>query len=260
VSGHRDLERVVLAAAVGAAVAIALPWDLVRLVAALPLALFLPGYAIVAAAFAGHDLERPQQLMLSLLCSLAVLALGGLLLNYLPGGLRTATWAVLLFILVVAASGVAVLRRPTAPRTPGRSRLRLGAIRRWDLPLLAGAGVAVVAALILAFTPLPAGRAAGYTALWMLPGSGGQQGPLRVGVESAEHGSLAYLLVVDSGKARPQDFRFSLDPGGERTFTLPLRVPVGAKVRVEASLYLAGRPDRPYRRVVLWLPKQGTSG
>lgn len=253
-SGHGDLERVVLAAAVGAAIAIAVPWEVVRLVAALPLAVFLPGYAIVAAAFAGHDLHRPQELMLRLACSLTILALGGLLLTYLPGGIRTASWALFLFLLVAAASGVAALRRPTTTSTTGRARLRLG-IGRWDLALVVAAGVAAVAALVLAYAPLSAGSAAGYTSLWMLPAGGHHQGPLRVGVESAEHGSLEYLLEVHSGKARPEDFRFALDPGGERTFTLPLRIPGGARERIEASLFRQDQPGRPYRRVVLWLPK-----
>jgi uncharacterized membrane protein len=256
-SGHSDLERVILAAALGALLSIVLPWELLRLLVALPLALVLPGYAIVLAAFGTHELRRPQLWMLTLACSLCVLVLGGILLNYLPGGIRGATWALLLLVVVLAACRAAALRRPRTWRRPRRSKLSLGAIRRLDLACGGLAALAAVAALVFAYAPLSAGGAAGYTALWMLPGRGGDSGKLRVGIESAEQRSLEYFLRVRTGGGHSKVARFSLDPGEETGFTLPLALRRGARERITASLYRIDHPHRLYRRVVLWLPKRG---
>jgi uncharacterized membrane protein len=258
--GHDDLRLVVWVAALGAAIAIIVPWEVVRILATLPLALFLPGYAIAAAAFAGHPINRPQKLMLCLACSLAVLALGGILLTYLPGGIRTVSWALLLLLVVVAACRAAALRRPRASGTWRGHGLRLTGIRRIDVAFGAVAVAAAAAALILAYTPLPAGKAAGYTALWMLPGHGRQSGQIQVGVDSSEHRSREYRLEVAAGKGGSRRFTFALGPGEERAYSLPLRLPSGKPERVEASLFRLSRPNHLYRRVVLWLPEPGRGG
>ena len=107
-----------------------MPLEVVRIVAALPLTLFLPGYAVIAVAFGSSELALPKRLLLSVAVSLMVLALGALFLNYFPFGLRTASWAVLLPLIVIAACRGAALRRKhpaargSAPRPPLRGRAR----------------------------------------------------------------------------------------------------------------------------------------
>jgi uncharacterized membrane protein len=257
VRGHSDLERVTVAAIVCALVASLIPWEVVRLIAALPLAVFLPGYAIVAAAFGPRQLDRQVLLMLTLACGLAVLCLGGLVLNYLPGGLRTVTWALLLVLVVVAASRGAALRRPKTWKRPGpRARVR---IRRIDLACGLAALAAAVGALALAYTPLPASDAAGYTALWMLPNSNDSRPSVRVGVISAEQGAERYRLQVRLGEARRlRVYRFALDPGEERVFRVPVKLEATGSTRVAASLYEQARPRALYRRVTSWL-RPGTA-
>ncbi|HEY0317888.1 MAG TPA: DUF1616 domain-containing protein [Solirubrobacterales bacterium] len=255
--GHRDLELATIAAIVCALVASLVPWEVVRLVAALPLAVFLPGYAIVTAAFGPRRLDRERLSMLSLACGLSVLCLGGLVLNYLPGGLRTWTWALLLVLVVVAACRVAALRRPRAEETrEPLPRLRL---RRVDLVCGLLALAAAVAALTLAYTPLPAGDASGYTALWMLPDAEEPDSYVRVGVVSAEQGGERYRLQVRAGKSRSlKIYHLALDPGGERVFRVPVQVGATGTTRVAASLYEQARPHALYRRVTTWL-RPGTA-
>ena len=116
--GHRDLELVVLGAALSALIALLVPLEELRLIGALPLTLVLPGYAIVALTFARRPLGWPHLFVLSLGISLMVLTLGALVLNYGPGGIQSVTWAILLFVVVLAASRGAALRRPPAARRP----------------------------------------------------------------------------------------------------------------------------------------------
>ena len=257
--GNRDLILVSAAAIACALLAIVLPWEGPRLLAALPLALVLPGYAITAAAFGPRRLELTQTMMLSLGCSLAVLCLGALVLNYVPGGIQTASWAILLAIVVAAACGGAAWHRldgeeedeetPPAPSWPRP--------RRVDVIC----GVVVVAlaaaAIGLANTPLPAGGAAGYTSLWILPaGSAGDA--VRLGVSSSEQDTRRYLLELQVGDGQKTTVsRFQLRPGDERVFTVPVAASRPGPDLVSGLLFRQSNPLTPYRKVRTWLPPAG---
>ncbi len=249
--GHRDLRWVCLAAIVAALVAALVPWEVVRLLAALPLAVFLPGYAITAAAFGSQRLDPQRLAMLVLLCGLSLLCLGGLVLNYLPGGLRTVTWALLLVLAVFAAArGAAVRRGKPDGRGSGWTRPRL---RGFDVACVALAAAVTAGALVFAYTPLPASKAVGSTALWMLPAEDAATSAVDVGVISAEQGPQRYRLEVQVGEEGPlRRYRLALDPGEERVFEVPLEIPSGKKARVVASLYDSERPHELYRRVTTW--------
>lgn len=254
--GHRDLERVSVAAVVCALVAALVPLEVVRLAAALPLTLFLPGYAIVAAAFASRELAPPKRLTLSVGVSLMVLVLSAFVLNIPPFGLRTASWAVLLPLVVIAAARGAALRRhePRSGRSPwgGIARPSAGSVALVALALVIG-----VAALVLADRPLPAKNVEGFSALWMLPTDSSDE-EVVVGVISNEQDPTAYRLEVTEGKDEPQVFRFSLDPGEEKTFELSTPPRGASRIDVAASLYREQRPQKLYRRVTSWLPRQNS--
>jgi uncharacterized membrane protein len=249
VRGHRDLKWVCLAAIVAALVAGFVPWELVRLPAALALAIFLPGYAITAAAFGSQRLDPQRLAMLILLCGISLLCLGGIVLDFLPGGLRTLTWAILLVVVILAASRAAALRRgePDGPRRAWK-RPRLRGV---DLVCVALALALATAALVFAYTPLPASKAVGYTALWMLPAKGTAERSVDIGVISAEQERQYYRLEVRTGEGRaPTTYHLALDPGDERVFEMPLESASG-RTRVAASLYDSERPHRLYRRVAV---------
>lgn len=245
--GHRDLKLVCLAAIVAALVAGFVPWELVRLPAALALAVFLPGYAITAAAFAAQRLDPQRSAMLILLCGISLLCLGGIVLNFLPGGLRTLTWAILLVVVILAAARAAALRRVQPDET--RPAWRRPRLRGADLVCVALALAIATGALVFAYTPLPASKAVGYTALWMLPAKGAAERSVDIGVISAEQERQYYRLEVRTGEGRPpQTFHLALDPDDERVFEVPLDSASG-RTRVVASLYDSERPHRLYRRV-----------
>lgn len=246
---HRDLEVVVAAAAVGAVGALLIPIDLIRLFFALPLALFLPGYALASAARLERQLDRPQLLLTSLGLSLALLAIGGLLPNYL-GGLRAGPWALLLFLVTLAAARAAAIRRPRVSGPRARLALpgRPGALATG----LVLAGVLLAAAAIaLAFVPVSARHAIGYSELWIRPLANGS---VRVGVGSGEHDRVSYGLIASFGAGRDTDERrFSLDPGERRAFEFFPRRQGSRPLHVAATLYRASRPGVPYRRVSGWI-------
>lgn len=252
--GQRDLRMVAWAAALCAVLALLTPWEAVSLIFAAPLTLVLPGYAIVAAAFAGRELDGPRRAVLSVALSLATLALGALVLNYAPGGIRGFSWAVLLVAVVLAACRAAAVRRKGKIAAIPRPRLRLSRI---ELGLALGGLAAVVAALVLASSTMPAGKALGFTEMWILPvpGSGGSEA--RIGVKSEEQATTGFDLGIRVGrKGGIVRHSFSLAPGESRVFTVgpPAALvgpaaPVGQAIPVVATLLLDADPRHVYRRV-----------
>jgi uncharacterized membrane protein len=254
--GHRDLTWASVAAVICALVAALVPLELVRLVAALPLTLFLPGFALVEAAFGEGELALPKRLTLSVGVSLIVLVLGALILNVFPFGLVTASWAVFLPLVVIAACRWAALKR----KRPAEARPLRASIARPSArtALLVGAAILIGAASIaLAQKPLPAKNAEGFTVLWMLPTA--REDGVVVGVESNKQDPASYRLEVKVGKeSQSREYRLKLDPGEERTFEVEVPSKPSGRTRVVASLYRKSEPQRLYRRVTRWLPTQKT--
>jgi uncharacterized membrane protein len=255
VRGHRDLRRACAGAVLCALVAALVPFDPIRLLAALPLTLFLPGYAVIACAFGAQELEPPKRLALSVATSLMVLVLAAFVLNIFPFGLTTASWAVLLPLVVIAACWGAALRR-------GRPQEDVAG---FVLPRPAAGAVVVgvvalaiaVAAVALAQKPLPADDAVGFTALWMLP-TDSREDAVAVGVVSNQHHRTSYRLTVSLGNNQSKSYRVKIDPGEERVYEVDVPPKPDGRTHVVASLYRKQRPADPYRRVTSWLPRQET--
>jgi uncharacterized membrane protein len=256
VKGHRDLTVAAAAAVLCALVAALVPVEIIRVIAGLPLTLYLPGFALVAATFDGEELAPLKRVVVEVAASLILLVLGAFVLNIFPFGLTTASWAVLLALFIVLGCFVAARRRGAAKPV---KRPLLGDVGRpatRTVLMLTAATLIGAAAVALAQTPLPAKHAEGYTALWMLPTDSDEEAVV-VGVESNEQDPEAYRLrISQAGGSESRTFRVELDPGEEETFEV--EVPRGATGRkhVVASLYREGDPDRLFRRVTRWLPRQ----
>jgi hypothetical protein len=255
---HGDLEAAVLGAALCAVLALALPFEPLRMLLAAPLCLFLPGYAISAAIFAARPIQRRQFLLFSVGLSLAVLALGTLVLNYLPGGIRSGSWAVLLFLVVLGCSRGAALRRPA--RAPAPVSWALPRPSPIQAALVAGGGLAATVAVVLAFTPLTATNATGFTEMWIHPLAG--DNGVRIGVGSAERDDSSYRLVVNFGGTREVTRRFGLEPGQRQVLALGESAAASSliPVPVTATLYKedSPEPDQPFRQASTWLgPGEG---
>jgi uncharacterized membrane protein len=256
VRGHPDLRLAIACAIAGGVLALAIPVSALSLLFALPLALFLPGYAIVSAVFVRRPLVTPMLMTLSIGMSLSTLALGALPLDLSPGGVRGLSWTILLIAVTAAGCRVAALRRPAA----GETRIPVPAVPRGrQAGLLAAAVLVAAVALALAFVNVPADKAFGFTELWMQPYSHSDEHGVLVGVGSNEQERTRYRLRVRFGREGPSVVRhLALRPGESRVLRLPtLPANAIAPRRVTAALFRARRPDRPYRRVSGWAPGSG---
>ncbi len=249
--GQRDLAIAAWGSVLCALLALVAPWPALSIVFAAPLALFVPGYAIVAATFARRDLGWPRTALLSLALSLATLVIGSFLLNYAPGGIRDTSWAILLVLVTIACCRAAALRRPKSGG-PALPRPRIG---RHDAVFVLGGLALAVAAVVLAMTTLPARNARGFTELWATPQVHGTRGSAEVGVGSEEQHKTSYVLRTRVGNGTPAVRRFTLRPGEERTIRLYAAPSLdGAPVPVKAQLALAARPGQVYRQVSASIP------
>jgi uncharacterized membrane protein len=251
--GHRDLTWTCAAAVVCAVVSVLVPIEVVSLIFLLPLALFLTGYAIVAAALPNWMPDASLRATASLGISLSVLALGGLILNYV-GGLRAVPWAVLLVLIVIACCRWAAVARPwrgerrLQVRFPGAGVLSVIAVA---IGLLAAGG-----GLALAFHPVAAPGAKGFSELWLNTGTSPTE--VDVGIGNQEHKAIGYGVIAQfGGDAKPVVRHVELRPGQRQVLTLPIleRAATGP-IPVEVTLYREGFPNQPYREVSGWAPRR----
>lgn len=255
--GHADLRLATTSAVICAIVAVAVPVELISLAFAAPLTLFLPGYALASASFARRPLPRAQRLVVYLALSLCSLALGSLLLNYTPGGIQAASWAIFLPALVAVACLVAARRRGAAA---GPQRLRARRPRGLAVAL-SGAGLAAaVAALILAATTFPVKSAVGHTQLWVLPADENPDA-VEVGIGNQEQNSIAFYLAVRIGDQKPIRRSFSLDPGETKIVEIDgSPIQPGEQLPVVATLLRQDRIDKIDLRVRSWVPVAEENG
>jgi uncharacterized membrane protein len=252
--GHRDLTAVSIAGVLCATVAVAVPVEGLRIPAAMPLALLLPGYAVNAAIFARIPLAGPQVLLLSLALSLATLVICSLLLTLTPGGLQEGSWAAALVAVTLGGCYAAAQRRGR-PRPGGLPR-PVVRIRFADAAFLVGAMAVVGVAAVVAWTPFPANDVVGHTRLWVLPIDERGVVGARVGVGSEEQDTLAYRLELQVGRGRPpSSTRIRLVPGQQRVVRVTLsRASAGAAQPITATLFRLDKPGIEYRQVRSWIP------
>jgi hypothetical protein len=248
-----DLLAVMIIAALSAALALVLPADsIVRLICALPLVLFLPGYAITAALFPPRSLGVPERLLFSLGLSVIVTALAGLALNLTPWGLQTSTWAIALAAIVLLAGTIAWRRRQDAAITavPVDTQFKL----RFREGLLLGLAVLVTGTAIgLTRLPVAPDGVAGYTSLWMIPADPGSSNDFRLGLNSSEFTETRYRLQVSVGDQVVQAWpELSLKPGEVWETTIGLRSDQVVSGTIVADLYRLDNPTTIYRHVKLW--------
>jgi uncharacterized membrane protein len=260
--GGQDLWATSGAALLCAAVVILVPLTAVRAAFATPLCLVLPGYALAAACFSPGRVSGPQRAMVVLALSLATLALGSLLLNALPGGLRLGSWTILVVAVVLVGCAVAAARRhrlilPVGVPATGAGggaapRLRgLGSKRaQSDLLLVIFAALIASSALLLSRIPLPAPNAIGYTQLWMFADDSGHTPAVRIGVRSAEKRRTSYRLALTIGTSAPAvvEPHLTLAPGQSSQIKVPLIGIPRPRAIVTAELY-KGRSPTVYRQV-----------
>ncbi len=250
---HVDLLLVAALAILGTIAGVAVGLEPVfRRIAAVLFTTILPGYALTAALFPRPTIGALERLTLSISLSLAGATLGAVVLNATPRGIHSDSWALLLGGVTLAATAVAIRRRPPYEDVWGGIRgLRLRQARGPAL-LLALAVVVTAGALAVAGQGATVQSQPAFTQLWLLPGE--TDDVLRVGVRNAESEPLVVRVVVEVGEQVLAEWeRTELAP--TETFEQPVDVSDVTSTRdpVVATLYLENVPAEPFRQVRFFL-------
>ena len=213
----------------------------------LPLALLLPGYALVAALLPFGHLGFPERLALSLGVSIALAVLCGLLLHALRIPLGSASWRVLLSLVTLAAAGYALLRRgrsalPPVPALAARMHFR-------EALLLSAGALLIGLALGLGSIGVARPPSEPFTQFWALSGQAGDRVVVRVGLTNEEGLPVTYRIVIQAGDWLVAEWP-SVSVRPRETWEAEATVPQELTGQVLTTLaYRANDPSgQPYRR------------
>lgn len=220
-------------------------WTPIRTLFVVPLALFLPGYALTCAIFPRRRPARVERIVLALGLSLVAAALASLVLYVASFELTLHSWAAALAVITVGATLTAAAR-PSSASDRATLRGPRPALRPRSVATLIAAATLVATAVVLARTPLSSPSAPGYTALWLTRDSGSPD--IILGVRSEEHRRTRYVLRLKlSGRTIERHLTLSPSQTWQERLS-PTR-------RATASLYRVGRPG-VYRSVRLGTPSK----
>jgi len=223
-----------------------------RVAFALVLVLVLPGFAITV-LFPRRTLSLAEGLTIGLGTSLAIAALGGVALNWMPGGIRASGWLVMLGSSVLLCTAYIRRKRPAQlsewvaelkPRRQGSLRSGL---------LFGFAALLVTAALLVARYGAIHQPVDGFTEFWALPSDRAGVPSVHLGIQSDEKIAEHYRLELRYGDVVIRVFPdIQLEPGQSWETDVTLPSSSINNVSIEALLYRTDHPVTVYRRVTLW--------
>jgi len=259
-----------------------------RNILGLPLVLFLPGYALIAALFpAKSDLDGIERTALSFGLSIAVVPLIGLGLNYTPWGIRLLPILISLSVFTFAMCGLAYLRRAQLPEAdafevPFREMalsLKAEILEKPESKLDKTLTIILVLSILLSVATLfyviitpkegehftefyvlgPEGMADNYPTKYTL----GESGTVIVGVVNHEYMPVNYTMEVrleNKSLPLPKDMQPVTLAHNETweeplTFTPPVE---GKDMKLEFLLFNETDKNTPYRDLHLWINVNST--
>jgi uncharacterized membrane protein len=247
---HRDLVVVCLWAAAAPVVVSLTDGVALRLLACAPLALFLPGYALLRAL--GLRNIRPLEWhVLAVGSSVAVLIFGGLALNGV-GWLVPIGWAAWLSAATVIASLAAVLRGTPAPASSLSAVSKPFELRHYAT--IAAAVLVTAGAFGLVIWDGENYRQFRYTAFWMLPEDPARPSVLTVGATNAEGEPTTYDVELKLGGRTLAVWR-SISLRANESFTREIVVAplLQRRQKVEAWLFKSADRNLVYRKASVYV-------
>jgi len=254
-----------------------------RNILGLPLVLFLPGYALIAALFpARSDLDGIERTALSFGLSIAVVPLIGLGLNYTPWGIRLLPVLISLSVFTIGMCLLAYFRRTRLPEAEafevsftaialsfkaevlGKSESKLDKALTFFLILSILLSVATLGYVIVTpkdgehFTEFyllgSQGKADNYTTNYTL----GESGTVIVGVVNHEYRPVNYTMEVrleNQSLPLPENLQ-KITLAHNETWEEPVTLtpPSGGQdMKLEFLLFNDTDKNMPYRDLHLWI-------
>lgn len=255
----------------------------IRTVLGLPMVLFLPGYALIAALFpARDDLDGIERLALSFGLSIAVVPLIGLGLNYTQWGIRLLPILISLSVFTLLMCAVAVYRRGSLPEDDEfsvpfssayvsiKEEVSRKPENKLDRILTILLVISILASVVtLAYVVVTPKEGEKFTEFYILGPDGmadgyptelrtGQSGNVIIGIVNHEYADTDYsieLVLENSSIPIGQELRHITLQHNETweqevTFTPES---VGDDMKLQFLLYKDNNMTEPYRDLHLWI-------
>ena len=252
----------------------------IRTVLGLPMVLFFPGYALIAALFPKKgDLDGIERIALSFGLSIAVVPLLGLGLNYTPWGIRLIPILVTLVIFTLTMCVITIYRRSELPEREVFSvpftalfasiheEIFTKSGSRIDRILTVILVISIIASVVmLVYVIVTPKQGEKFTEFYILgPGQMaddyptefilGDSGTVIVGVVNHEYATINYSLAMvldNESLTRKQEIMLAHNKTWEQpvTFT-PDRA--GTDMKLQFLLYKEYNYTAPYRDLHLWI-------
>ena len=272
----RDLGLVILSTFLSLVFVLVPPYNQtpIRILFALPLLLFIPGYSLVSFLFPRKDdLTGIERLTLSIVLSITLVIFDGFALHYTPWGFRPAPIVLslalitLLLVLFTLVLRMKILEEERY-RFDYHAFLKSLKADEKSTTLEKALVIALVASIIIAGGIVIYGKRTfpedTFTAFYILDTNGkienymtdlylGRQASVTVGIENHEHATANYVLEAKLGDSTVNSQDITLGHGenwlGNVSFIVNR---VGSRVKLEFLLYKDGSTD-PYRSLHLWV-------
>jgi uncharacterized membrane protein len=255
----------------------------VRIILGIPMVLFFPGYALIAALFPRiNDLDGIERLALSFGLSIAVVPLIGLGLNFTPFGIRLVPILVSLFIFTLAMLMIAYLRRSKlsegerfeVPFSYMYSFLRSeifsskkGVDRILTIILILSILASIITLIYVIVTPKQGEK---FTEFYILGDNGKAQGyptqmeagktsSVIVGITNQEYVLTNYTLNISLENDTLNTMQVTLMHNStweEKILFTPEKI--GDNLKLEFLLYKEDNITAPYRDLHLWVNVSST--
>lgn len=211
----------------------------------LPLVLWLPGYALTSALRLSLDVA--QKILFSIGLSI-VLTIGvGLALNYLPVGLSSLAWAVVLGTITLICALIALFRQRNILQSyPSAVNLSLP-----QSALLACAALITLLAIVIARAGVGI-QDTPFTQFWMLPDKKPQV--IILGIHNYERTPVNYKIDLMIGSVSVYEWpsiALAADGEWQAAFDVPDKLLTAGTL--DAQLYRSDQPNIVYRHTALRL-------
>jgi uncharacterized membrane protein len=255
--------------------------SMLRNLLGLPLVLFLPGYALIAALFpAKSDLDGIERTALSFGLSIAVVPLIGLGLNYTPWGIRLLPILISLSVFTFIMCGLAYLRRATlfateafeVPFKETAISFKAEILKKPDSKMDKALTVFLILSILLSVATLiyvvitpkegerftefyilgPDGKADNYSTKYVL----GESSTVIVGIVNHEYMPVNYTMEIRLENRSLQENLQKITLANNETWVKPVVITPpfeGKNMKLEFLLFKESNMSAPYRDLNLWI-------
>lgn len=209
--------------------------------------LFAPGYLLALMIFPETAVEFPVRVAVSIGLSLAMAAIGGILLYAIGAGLGDSSWIALIGSFNILGSAIVLINRSS----PGPVEVEYTVVElsRMQGGLIVLILVAVIGIVLMARQSAYEQPSAGFTELW-IASADQQRDHVQIGVHNHENQTASYRVVMRINGRFVEDWT-NIELASNQQWVTEYHLPprLSRNETIVVTLHLTSAPTSTYRRV-----------